>query len=191
MAIEIDWNATLLDQLRGHWTDLLRPRLEGLTDEELRWEPVEGMWGVRHPGESTAPVQAGSGEWLADWAFPEPTPPPITTIAWRLGHLTIGVFGMRNHHHFGGPLVDYADTEWWGTADAALAALDAGYERWVAGVASLGTAGLAEPIRPTEGPWAEAPYAMLVTHIHREVIHHGAEIALLRDLYRDRATLHR
>jgi hypothetical protein len=25
--------------------------------------------------------------------------------------------------------------------------------------------------------------AALVLHIHREVIHHGAEIALLRDLY--------
>jgi hypothetical protein len=25
--------------------------------------------------------------------------------------------------------------------------------------------------------------ATLVLHIHREVIHHGAEIALLRDLY--------
>jgi hypothetical protein len=27
---------------------------------------------------------------------------------------------------------------------------------------------------------------VLVLHIHREVIHHGAEIALLRDLYRAR-----
>jgi hypothetical protein len=28
------------------------------------------------------------------------------------------------------------------------------------------------------------PLAELVLHINREVIHHGAEIALLRDLYR-------
>jgi hypothetical protein len=28
--------------------------------------------------------------------------------------------------------------------------------------------------------------AALVLHIHREAIHHGAEIALLRDLYRAR-----
>ena len=26
--------------------------------------------------------------------------------------------------------------------------------------------------------------AALVLHIHREVIHHGAEVSLLRDLYR-------
>jgi len=31
------------------------------------------------------------------------------------------------------------------------------------------------------------PLADLVTHIHREVIHHGAEIALLRDLYAHRS----
>jgi hypothetical protein len=28
--------------------------------------------------------------------------------------------------------------------------------------------------------------AALVLHIHREVIHHGAEIALLRDLFRSK-----
>jgi hypothetical protein len=187
--MEIDWNGALLDQLRGHWSDILRPRLDGLTDDELLWEPVAGMWSVRRPGESSAPVQAGRGRWLADWAFPEPTPPPVTTIAWRLGHVIVGVFGMRNQNHFGGPPIDYESTEWWGTADEALAALDDGYERWCAGVASLGEARLGDPIGPAEGPYAEAPYAALVLHIHREVIHHGAEIALLRDLYRERETL--
>jgi hypothetical protein len=28
------------------------------------------------------------------------------------------------------------------------------------------------------------PFIGLVLHVHREVIHHGAEILLLRDLYR-------
>jgi hypothetical protein len=51
-------------------------------------------------------------------------------------------------------------------------------------VRALGEEGLAEPCGPSEGPWADAPKADLVLHIHREVIHHGAEIALLRDLYR-------
>lgn len=39
------------------------------------------------------------------------------------------------------------------------------------------------PRGPAEGPFAEAPLAALVLHIHREVIHHGAEICLLRDLH--------
>ena len=43
---------------------------------------------------------------------------------------------------------------------------------------------LARPVGPTEGPWADAPMASLVLHITREVLHHGAEVLLLRDLYR-------
>ena len=43
--------------------------------------------------------------------------------------------------------------------------------------------GLTRPCGPAEGPFAEYPMAALVLHIHREVIHHGAEISLLRDLY--------
>jgi hypothetical protein len=32
-------------------------------------------------------------------------------------------------------------------------------------------------------PAPDAPFADLVLHIHREAIHHGAEVSLLRDLY--------
>ena len=50
----------------------------------------------------------------------------------------------------------------------------------------LGADGLARPCGPAEGPYAEDPMAALVFHINREVILHGAEISLLRDLYRTR-----
>lgn len=50
----------------------------------------------------------------------------------------------------------------------------------------LGSDGLARPCGPVEGPYAEASMAALVLHINREVLHHGAEICLLRDLYRAR-----
>jgi hypothetical protein len=36
---------------------------------------------------------------------------------------------------------------------------------------------------PAEGPYADHPLSELVLHINREAIHHGAEIACLRDLY--------
>lgn len=39
-------------------------------------------------------------------------------------------------------------------------------------------------LRLAEGPFAKEPMAALVVHINREALHHGAEIALLRDLYR-------
>jgi hypothetical protein len=35
-------NTELLEQLTWHWTNQLRPRLDGLTDEEYLWEPVRG-----------------------------------------------------------------------------------------------------------------------------------------------------
>jgi hypothetical protein len=110
----------------------------------------------------------------------------VTTIAWRLGHLIVGVLGARNAAHFGGPPVAYDTYEWSPHADDALAALDDAYRRWVEGVQGLGEEGLERPIGPTEGPWAEHTYAELVLHISREVIHHGAEVLLLRDLYRHR-----
>ena len=47
-----------------------------------------------------------------------------------------------------------------------------------------GGAELMRPIGPSEGQFVEEPMAALVVHINREVLHHGAEIALLRDLYR-------
>ena len=51
------------------------------------------------------------------------------------------------------------------------------------GVRGLDEKGLAKPVGPAEGPYADHPYAALVLHIHREVIHHMAEVLLLRDLY--------
>jgi hypothetical protein len=52
------------------------------------------------------------------------------------------------------------------------------------GVRALGPEGLMRPIGPAGGPYAKEPMAALVLHINREALHHGAEIALLRDLYR-------
>ena len=50
-------------------------------------------------------------------------------------------------------------------------------------MSTFGADGLAQPSGPAAGPYAASPMAALVLHINREVIHHGAEIALLRDLY--------
>ena len=47
----------------------------------------------------------------------------------------------------------------------------------------LDAAALANPRGPAEGPYAEYPMSTLVLHINREVIHHGAEIACIRDFY--------
>lgn len=109
---------------------------------------------------------------------------PVTTIAWRLAHVIVAVFGRRNASHFGGPPADYETFEFAGSAAAALGQLDNGYAASVQGVRSLDADALARPCGPAEAPFGESPMAGLVLHINREVIHHGAEISLLRDLYR-------
>lgn len=179
----LDWTDQLAEQLDLHWRTQLRARFDGLTDDEYLWEPAHPAWNVRP---RTGEGQPGTGPFTVDFAFPEPDPPPVTTIAWRLAHIIVGVLAMRVAAHFGGPPVDYGSHPYAGTAGAALAQLDEAYERWAAGVRGLDAAALARPCGPAEGPYAEYPMAALVLHINREVIHHGAEVALLRDLYRAR-----
>lgn len=119
-ADELDWNRTLREQLEFHWNHQLRARLVGLTDEEYFWSPVPDAWSVRPRGTSTAPVRAGAGGLTIDYAFPVPEPAPFTTIAWRLGHVVVGVLAARNAAHFGAPPASY-DT--WEYADSAATAL--------------------------------------------------------------------
>lgn len=176
----------LIGQVQWHWDSQARPRLDGLTDEEYFWEPYPGGWNIRPRGTSTAPIAAGGGEYTIDFAFPEPVPAPLTTIAWRLGHILVGVLGARNASHFGGPAVDYQSFEYPGTAVGALKLLDEYYGRWIDGVRSLGEDGLDRPCGPAEGEFAQHSMAALVLHINREIIHHLAEVALLRDLYTHR-----
>ncbi len=179
----LDLTYELLDQLTWHWENQLRPRLDGLTDDEYLWEPVPGCWSVRPRGTSTAAMAAGSGAMTIDFEFPQPDPEPVTTIAWRIGHIVVGVLGARVAAHFGGPPIDYFTHDYPAHAAEALAQLDEQYEAWCAGVRGLDSEALATPCGPAEGPFAHRTMITLVLHIHREVIHHGAEISLLRDLY--------
>ncbi|KMO84248.1 serine/arginine repetitive matrix protein 1 [Mycolicibacterium chubuense] len=168
--MSIDVVSELAEQLDLHWRSQLRPRLDGLADDEYFWAPVPGCWTVHRDGG-------------IDFAFPAPRPEPVTTIAWRMAHVIVGVLAMRNHAHFGGPPADYQSWSYATDATTALTQLDDAYRRWIEGVRGLDEARLAQPVGPAEGPWAQAPMITLVLHITREVIHHGAEIALLRDLY--------
>lgn len=183
MSGQQGWNSSLRDQFTWHWEHLLRERLSGLTDDEYFWEPVPGAWSVRPRGTGTAPVQAGAGAMTIDFAFPEPEPAPFTTIAWRLGHVIVGVLAMRNAGHFGREPVDYSTFEYAATADEALTQLEQELGTWLAGVEALGEDGLAEPCGEAEGHFAEDPMSRLVLHIHRELIHHLSEVCVLRDLY--------
>ncbi len=182
-ADELDWNRTLREQWEFHWNRQLRDRLDGLTDDEYFWSPVPDAWSVRPRGSSTAPIHVGGGDFTIDYGFPQPVPAPFTTIAWRLGHVIVGVLAARNAAHFGAPAVAYETWEYAGSATTALDQLEAELDVWLAGVRSLGDADLRVPVGEKEPAYPDAPMADLVLHIHRELIHHLSEVCLLRDLY--------
>ncbi len=107
--------------------------------------------------------------------------PEVPSIQWRIEHLIRDCFGARIERHFGGPAADDA-AEPDGTAADALARLDGQVQRWRDHVGDQDEAALRTPVGDKE-PFPELTLADLVLHIHRELIHHGAEISLLRDLY--------
>ena len=92
---------------------------------------------------------------MRDDAPDDPDPAPVTTIAWRIAHVTVEVLAMRSASHLGGPAASYEDWTYAATADEALARLDEEHERWRAGIAALGEEGLLRPCGPAEGPFAE------------------------------------
>jgi hypothetical protein len=182
----LDWGHVAVEQLDWHWRTAARPRLEGLTDEEYLWEPAPECWSIRPRAEARSRMAAGKGNLVIDFEWPEPVPPPITTIAWRLGHVASGVFGIRASNHFGDGTMSYDTVEWPDTAAGGLAFLDETYASWMTGISAMNADDMDRECGPAEGPFSQAPFGALILHINREAIHHAAELALLRDLYRAR-----
>ena len=69
---------------------------------------------------------------------------PVTTIAWRLGHL-LAVFGPPGIPHFDLAVVPPPELRFRGTAAEALRRLDEGHDAWLADVRLLGADGLTRP----------------------------------------------
>ncbi|MGX8904744.1 DinB family protein [Streptomyces netropsis] len=163
-----------------------------MTDEEYLWEPVPDCWSVRRrvdgPG-SRATVLVGTGGWGRDAAsYPHPWPPPFTTIAWRLSHLS-EMLTLRADHTVGGHVLTRDDYLVSGDAAGAVAAFDAGAAAWHKALLSVDDAALDTVGLCTypHGSDAEEPFLDIVWWVNQELLHHGAEIALLRDLYRTRS----
>lgn len=116
----------------------------------------------------------------------------MTTIAWRMVHLGGFCLGNRANAFFGAD--PDADLTMFdpslvpmplpGTAAEAITYLEQAYTAWHDGVAALGDEDLARPLGPRGAQFADDPMAALVLHLSRELMHHGGEICLLRDLYR-------
>lgn len=162
-----------------------------MTDEEYLWEPVPDCWSVRRrvngPG-LRATLLAGTGVWGRDAAsYPHPWPPPFTTIAWRLSHLS-EMLTLRADHTAGTHTLTRDDHPVVGDATAAVTAFDAGAAAWRKALLSVDDAALDTVGYCTypHGSDPDEPFVDIVWWVNQELLHHGAEIALLRDLYRAR-----
>lgn len=187
---EFDWSvlqvptpkAMVLGQLGFSWMEL-SGRLASVTQEQLDWEPRPGALRVVRRGQERTPRTIGAGEWVAEWPAGHDEPGP-RTIGWLVAHLT-ETFAERWEWTFGGRQWRRADVELHGEVGPARAGLTRWVEAWRDGVAGLPdeaimTVGLSQATEVD----AAAPFAHLVLHLNRELIHHGSEIFTLTDLWR-------
>ena len=178
----------VLGQIEWWWDTTFRPRLDGLGQRELEWEPVPGCWRI-------TPTEDGLVAYDFEW--PPPHPAPFTTIGWRLCHIGIGCLANRASVLFPESVTEPITTRLFegplpfpSTADEVLAFLDRWWAIWIGGLRDAGDEWLWEPIGDREWDVPEMqlgtgdPVIGLVLHVHRELMHHGGEIGVLRDLYR-------
>lgn len=162
-----------LAHLAGYAYQRLHNRLRDLTDDEYRWEPAPGCWSVR-PGPD--------GVWTADSDRMPIRPAPLTTIAWRLCHVIDILAGERNATWLGAePVGTLERTGEPSTAGAAITQLEQAYDLFTRNV----DAGrdLFEPMGGIAEPYADSTRFSFVLHEIDELVHHGAEIGTMRDLY--------
>ncbi len=160
----------ILDSMDRMFAQLVE-RLDGLTAHEYLWEPADDAWTVRATDGGGALVD-GAGERDAD-------PPPITTIAWRLWHIAVDCFDDYTRR-FGGDTTD-APAVW--TLDPAEA-METLHEKWLGYRSAVADRDWWEELGDSWEHWSRHSIADMAMHASNELVHHGAEVALLRDLYR-------
>jgi hypothetical protein len=160
-----------------------------MTVDEYLWEPVPGCWSVRRrvagPG-SRATALAGAGDWGRDAAlWPHPWPPPVTTIAWRLSHLS-EMLTLRADYTNGSHALTRDTYRSSGDVAGAVTAFREAGRAWREALLSCDDAAL-DAVGYSAYPYGsdtEEPFIDTAWWVNQEVLHHGAEVALLRDLYR-------
>lgn len=160
----------ILDSMDRMFAQLLE-RLEGLTTSEYLWEPVADTWSVRST-DGNEPIVDGAGE--RDVSLP-----PVTTIAWRLWHIALDCFDDYTRR-FRGDTAS-ASAAWTLDAEEAIEILR---QNWTAYRSVVADRDWWEELGDNWGSWSRHCTADMAMHASNELVHHGAEIALLRDLYR-------
>jgi hypothetical protein len=155
------------------WSRRFLERVEGLTQAEYDWEPVPGAWSVRTTPDGPR----------VERIEPDPEPPPITTIAWRLWHIAVECLEGYASRLFGRTATDLEDRAFTLDVNEAVDTTRRAAASFRAGLIAKSPDWLFEQLGPTYGPYAESTFLGLVLHVIDELVHHGAEVSLLRDLY--------
>lgn len=176
---------------------LARPGLDGLTDDEYLWEPVEHAWSIR-PRDRLRTAQDlfyPDGEWTVEIEYPDPSPPPFTTIAWRMVHLTGSMFEAMSQLRGAATADGWLDESWPENRAVAVTAAEAVDRFWFAvGEVQRRLAAADEAdLWRTNPPLVWGMESKTDVHpmwrnveffAHFEPASHLAEVRLLRDLYR-------
>jgi hypothetical protein len=190
---QFDWACLrLLNRITGPESDSgdgVPVAVPPMTDEEYRWEPVPGCWSIRRRADGPGPganILRGAGEWGRDSADPEhPYPPPFTTIAWRLSHIS-EMLTLRADYTAGGHDMTSDTYRNSGETMGAIEAFTVAAQAWREAVLCADDAAL-DTVGYSAYPYGSDPgelFIDIVWWVNQEILHHGAEIALLRDLYR-------
>jgi hypothetical protein len=146
--------------------------IEGLTDQEYFWKPVPACWTVHTDVK---------GNWVVDYEKPPPDPPPFTTIAWKMEHITSCKI-MYREYAFGEGKLRWEDIPVARTASESISRLLEAQSRLRTELDSFDNEEL-ESMRRTN--WGDKwPTWMIFWTMISHDLHHGAEIGCLRDLYR-------
>jgi len=160
-------------------------RLEGLSDAEYLWEPVPGCWSIRPAAGSQMTSGTVAEQWVMDAGHPVPDPPPFTTLAYRLCHVARGL-ALRADYTIGSKCLTQADLPVPRTAAGGITYLVENGAAWRRALDPTTDADL-DWVGRSSFPWGldpTLPFLDICWWVNQEVLHHGAEIALLRDLYR-------
>jgi hypothetical protein len=165
--------------------DTLRRVLDGVSAEEFFWEPVGGCWTVHRRSQDRGVSVEGSGEWVLDHEPSQPTPAPFTTMAWRTVHIA-GMNYLYWDYAFGSASLTF-DLELPGDVAEATDWLFASHEPLMDELAAITDADLDRIVPVNSGE--QWPMHRVFATVINEQVHHGAEISMLRDLYRCRDSL--
>lgn len=186
MEIRTDRIGLLLEQLTDG-VELSRNRIGTISAAAFAWEPAPGAWSIRRRGEARTPDAFGPGDYVIDHqrSLDPFGPGPVSTIAWRVGHLLCGLAG-RYEWTFGSRSIPPDDLVHFSLdPDDQCGQLWELVDRWATAVDGLTDEQLDTPGfgQYPKGLDPEIAFIGIVRWVNREVIHHLAEVALLLDLH--------